>query len=182
MAAFGYFGHMWELYTFWAFIPVMVGFYQLNNPADISISFWSFVVIAIGGIGCILGGYISQSKGSKRVAQFSLWVSGFCCLLTPFLFHVPLWLFLGIMMVWGLTVVSDSPQFSTLVADSANRSYVATGLTIVNSLGFAITIVSIQLVTLLWVTIESPFVFWVMLAGPIFGLWAINKFQSKAYA
>lgn len=182
MAAFGYFGHMWELYTFWAFIPVMIGFHQINAPSEISVSFWSFVIIAVGGFGCVLGGYISQSKGSKSVAQISLWISGLCCLLTPFLFQLPLWLFLGIMTIWGLTVVSDSPQFSTLVASSADRSYVATGLTIVNSLGFAITIVSIQLVTVLWVTIESPFVFWVMLAGPLFGLWAINKFNTKVYA
>lgn len=182
MAAFGYFGHMWELYTFWAFIPIMIGFYQFNTTAEISISFWSFVVIAIGGLGCITGGYISQSKGSKKVAQISLLVSGFCCLLTPFLFDVPLWVFLAVMTIWGLTVVSDSPQFSTLVASSADRSYVATGLTIVNSLGFAITIVSIQLVTLLWANLESPFVFWVMLAGPLFGSWAINKFSTKIYA
>lgn len=182
MAAFGYFGHMWELYTFWAFIPVMIGFYQLNASAEIAISFWSFVVIAAGGIGCILGGYVSLSKGSKGVAQMSLLVSGFCCLAVPFIFNLPDWLFLGIMIIWGFTVVSDSPQFSTLVAGSADRSYVATGLTIVNSLGFAITIVSIQLVTLLWTNTESPFVFWVMLAGPLFGLWAINRFKVKQYA
>lgn len=181
-AAFGYFGHMWELYTFWAFVPVMIGFYQLNASTEIAISFWSFVVIAVGGLGCILGGYISLSKGSKRVAQISLWVSGFCCLIVPFIFNLPLWLFLGIMIIWGFTVVSDSPQFSTLVAGSADRSYVATGLTIVNSLGFAITIVSIQLVTLLWTNKESPLVFWVMLAGPVIGLWAINRFKAKALA
>jgi MFS family permease len=178
-AAFGYFGHMWELYTFWAFVPIMIGYYRIVSPAEINPSLWSFIVIAIGGVACIIGGYISLSKGSKKVAQVSLAVSGLCCLLAPFLFHVPFWVFMLVMMLWGLTVVSDSPQFSTLVAGSADRSYVATGLTIVNSLGFAITIVSIQVVTILWTTYETPFVFWVMLVGPIVGLWSINAFNKK---
>lgn len=87
-------------------------------------------------------------------------------------------MFLSVLFVWGLAVIPDSPQFSTLVAGSAERSYVATGLTIVNSLGFALTIVSIQLVNFAWIYFEDPMVFWLMLPGPIAGLWAVSKFNE----
>ncbi len=180
-AAFGYFGHMWELYTFWAFVPVMVGFYGVTNPGlDPSASLWAFVIIAVGGISCAVGGHWSLSVGSKQVSFVSLIVSGLCCLLSPFFFELPFWIFISLLVVWGLFVISDSPQFSTLVAASADRSYVATGLTIVNCIGFAITILSIQLVNILWAEWGSPWVFLVMAAGPVLGALAISKYGKEA--
>lgn len=180
-AAFGYFGHMWELYTFWAFVPVMLAFYAEINPVGgLPVSLWSFIIIGIGGVSCAVGGIISLRKGSKIVALVSLIVSGISCLLAPFLFHLPLALFIAILVMWGLFVVSDSPQFSTLVANSADRAYVATGLTIVNSIGFAITIGSIQLVNSLWATYEHPAVFLVLAIGPLVGAWAIAQYGKNA--
>lgn len=179
-AAFGYFGHMWELYTFWAFVPVMVGFYGLTNPGpDPAASLWAFAIIAVGGISCAVGGHWSLRVGSKCVSFVSLILSGFCCLLSPFFFELPFWAFIGLLIVWGLFVISDSPQFSTLVAASSDRSYVATGLTIVNCIGFAITIFSIQLVNSLWAKWGSPWVFLVMAAGPILGAFAISRYESE---
>lgn len=179
-AAFGYFGHMWELYTFWAFVPVMLSWYILsNNQIEISVSLWSFIIIGIGGISCTVGGYWSIKKSSKWVSKISLAISGLCCLLIPFGFDLPLVLFLGLMIIWGISVVPDSPQFSTMVAQSSESSYVATGLTIVNSLGFALTIVSIQLVNLIWSATDSVFVFWLMVLGPMMGYWAISKYQVQ---
>jgi len=87
---------------------------------------------------------------------------------------------LSVLLVWGISVVSDSPQFSTLVARSADRSYVATGLTLVNSLGFAITILSIQLLTYMWVEYIDPRVLLILLIGPLFGLLSIKKYQIKS--
>jgi hypothetical protein len=81
------------------------------------------------------------------------------------------------MVIWGISVVADSPQFSTLVAQSADRSYVATGLTLVNSFGFAITIISIQVLTAVWVERMTPWVFLILLAGPLFGLLSIRRFR-----
>ncbi|TYP93798.1 putative arabinose efflux permease, MFS family [Fodinibius salinus] len=176
-AAFGYFGHMWELYTFWAFVPIMVGFYkEINTEFFGSIPLWSFVIIGIGGISCAIGGYWAIRSSSKKVALASLIGSGFCCLLVPVMFELPFYLFMGFLLGWGLFVVSDSPQFSTLVAQSADRDYVATGLTIVNSIGFAITIVSIQLVNLMWISWQSPFVFLVMAIGPLLGAISIMQY------
>ncbi|HET8866376.1 MAG TPA: MFS transporter [Gracilimonas sp.] len=178
-AAFGYFGHMWELYTFWAFVPVMLAYYVNISGVILNIPLWSFIIIGIGGISCAVGGHLSLKIGSKKVAFNSLLISGLCCLLIPFLFQAEVWLFIAFLMIWGIFVISDSPQFSAMVAGSADRSYVATGLTIVNSLGFAITIVSIQLVTLLWTSFEDGSIFWVMLAGPLFGLISVSKFKTK---
>src|SRR6056297_2989369 len=112
-AAFGYFGHMWELYTFWAFVPIILNLYLTNNSGiQLSVSLWSFVIIGVGGVSCAVGGHLSSRKGSKWVSMVSLFGSGLCCLLIPFGFWMPLFLFLGLLITWGLFVVSDSPQFS----------------------------------------------------------------------
>lgn len=177
-AAFGYFGHMWELYTFWAFVPVMIAFYNSGNEGELNVPIWSFLIIAVGCLSCIAGGYVSLKKGSKFVASGSLMVSGICCIISPFIFALPYWSFLLIMLTWGISVVSDSPQFSTLVAQSADRSYVATGLTLVNSLGFATTIISIQILTAVWVEWLTPWVFLILLAGPLFGLLSIRNYKG----
>ncbi|WP_020404515.1 MFS transporter [Gracilimonas tropica] len=178
-AAFGYFGHMWELYTFWAVVPVLLSAYiQQNEGADLSISLWSFIIIGIGSISCAIGGYLSLKKGSKWVSMVALSGSGLCCLLLPLSFGLPVVLFLLLLLMWGIFVVPDSPQFSTLVARSSDKAYVATGLTIVNSLGFALTIVSIQLISFLWIYTNNEAIFWLIAAGPICGLLAIRGFRE----
>lgn len=144
-AAFGYFGHMWELYAFWAFIPAILKLYAGQHQFTFNISFWSFLIIAIGSLACVAGGHWSLKIGSARVAFYSLLFSGICCILSPLFFYLPLPLFLLIMMLWGVAVIADSPQFSTLVAQTANPVYKGTAITIVISAGFAITILSIQL-------------------------------------
>ena len=176
-AAFGYFGHMWELYTFWAFVPVMLAFYNAGFESELNVPIWSFLIIAVGCLSCIAGGYLSQKRGSKYVATVSLMISGLCCLISPFIFDLPYPVFLLIMVIWGVSVVSDSPQFSTLVARSADRSYVATGLTLVNSIGFTTTIISIQILTAVWVEWLTPWAFLILFAGPLFGWISIRKFK-----
>ena len=177
-AAFGYFGHMWELYAYWAFVPLVIGLYNQTNSSSIDVSFWSFMIIAIGALGCVAGGILSKKTGSKKVAFYALVLSGICCLISPLLLWMPGWIFLVFMMFWGLTVVADSPQFSTLVAKSAPAHNKGTALTIVTSVGFAITIVSIQV-------LKPLFEAWghhgllVLFIGPLTGLIFLKKYLPR---
>lgn len=144
-AAFGYFGHMWELYTFWGFLPVLLGFYVSRNQVSLNIPLFSFLVIASGGLSCIVGGYLSAKWGSNRVARTALYISGICCLFSFLIFSWPLSVFLLYVFIWGLTVSADSPQFSALVSQLSSPEWRGTALTIYNSIGFTISSVSLFL-------------------------------------
>ncbi len=169
-AAFGYFGHMWELYAFWTFVPALLTAFNRISGSDLPVSGWSFAVIAAGVLGCVAGGYISLRAGSPRVAFCMLLVSGLLCLFSPVLFYLPEAVFLGLVLVWGFAVVGDSPQFSTIVARTAPQEYVGTALTIVNCIGFALTIFSIQLLNRLGAWLPAEWWFLFLAPGPVFGL------------
>jgi MFS family permease len=177
-AAFGYFGHMWELYTFWAFVPLILATYNQLHHTNINIAAWSFIIIAVGGLGCVLGGILSQKAGSKKVAFYSLLVSGICCLISPLAFSLSPGLFLLFSLIWGFSVVADSPQFSTLVAQSAPAENKGTALTIVTSIGFAITIVSIQLLKAVYDSWSQNSLV-LLLAGPIIGLLFLKNYNKR---
>jgi len=166
---------MWELYAFWGFVPVVLKIYVEEHKIGLPISFWSFIVIGIGFFSCIVGGYVSLKTGSRKVARYSLIMSGLFCLLSPFLFHLPTELFLTLLCIWGMVVISDSPQFSSLVAAAAPAELRGTGLTIVNCIGFAITIISIQLLSYLVTKIDPSNLFLLLSIGPILGLYASRK-------
>lgn len=177
-SAFGYFGHMWELYTFWAFVPLMVKSYASLNPlVKINISLVNFFVIGIGGLACVIAGYISQKIGAKKTAITALSLSGLCCLISPFAFTFSSsWLFISFLLFWGMVVVADSPMLSTLVAQNVDTKSKGTALTIVNCIGFSITILSIQLVTATTAFYASSTIIYMLLAiGPFFGLFALHK-------
>jgi MFS family permease len=181
LAALGYFGHMWELYAFWAYVPVLLVAFSAAGGVMINVSVWSFIVIAAGSAGCIFGGVLSQTVGSARIAFIQLICSGVCCLCIPlaFIFSAPV--FLLFLIVWGVVVVGDSPQFSAIAAQTAPDNLVGTGLTIVNSIGFAITIVSIQLVSLLSTAISEKHLLVVLAVGPAFGIIALKKLIAAGY-
>ena len=169
-ASFGYFGHMWELYTVWAFIPLLLGKYAEMTRQPLNVSRWSFSAIAAGCLGCIAGGFVSQKVGSSAVAFYQLASSAVCCLLVPLMFHAPPAVFLSFLVLWGIVVVGDSPQFSALTAKTAPPDLVGSALTIVTSIGFFITIISIQFTNFLvgWLNIQTVFLF--LVPGPIVGL------------
>ena len=178
-SALGYFGHMWELYTLWAFIPVFLGLYATHHAVQVNISFWSFCIIAAGTIGCVLGGLISVKTGSAPVAGIQLLISGICCILSPLVFLFPKGVFLFFLLIWGITVAGDSPQFSTLNAKTAPQDYVGSALTIVTSIGFFITIISIQLESVLVRVLNPNFIFIMLVIGPVFGLVKLRRILNS---
>ena len=176
-AAFGYFGHMWELYTFWAFVPVILAAYlELHIQVTFSIPIMSFIIIASGAVACVISGYLSERYGAKQVGGWALILSGACCLLSPLFFMVQSEIiFILFLMFWGMVVVADSPLFSTLVAQNVIAEHKGTALTIVNSIGFAITIISIQLISNLTAIISVQYLFVLLALGPVLGLIALFK-------
>lgn len=171
-AAFGYFGHMWELYAFWAFVPLILKVYQ-NTHAGVSlnISLYSFIIIAIGSLACIISGLICEHFGVEKVAFRSLLLSMGCCLASPFFIiqSSPV-LFITFLIFWGMVVIADSPLFSTLVARYAPVENRGVALTIVNCLGFSITILSIQLLSIFTEVLKPQYAFMILAIGPIIGL------------
>jgi len=176
-AAFGYFGHMWELYTFWAFLPGMLLLFNSKHPNNtLNIPLFSFLVIASGGLSCMIGGLLSQKFGAKRIATIALAISGLCCLLTPvLLFSSTLYPFIIFLFCWGLAGTADSPLFSSLIAKHAPASLRGTSLTLVNCIGFAITIISIQVINLLAREMNPHYLYMVLAVGPVLGLWALLR-------
>ena len=174
-SAIGYFGHMWELYAFWAFLSWILSAHFLHQSVTTAdISLWSFLIIAAGSVGCAGGGMLSTRWGSARVAAGQLSISGICCLLSPLLFFAPTPVFLLFMLLWGVTVVGDSAQFSALNAATAPPDYVGSALTIVTCIGFAISILSIELVDFLTRQIPPNQLFIALAAGPLVGLRALR--------
>ncbi len=143
----------------------------LEHPALVALG--AFAVIGIGALGCVGGGLLSRRMGSRAVASVSMAVSGAMCLLAPLLFRAHPVLFAGGLLVWGIFVVSDSAQFSALAAQACPQRYVGTGLTVMNSIGFAITIVSIEWASRLFEAL-GPQVAWLLAPGPLLGLVLLN--------
>jgi MFS family permease len=176
-ASFGYFGHMWELYTFWTFVPILLKTYSdMYTKVQFNIPLLSFFIIGIGSISCVLGSYLAAKFGTKRTAFSALLLSCFCCLVSPLFFLVSnSTIFLLFLLFWGMVVIADSALFSTLVAQNAPKKDKGTALTIVNCIGFSITILSLQLISTLFHSTSSTFVFLILAIGPVLGLISLRS-------
>ncbi|WP_235184049.1 MFS transporter [Hymenobacter sp. IS2118] len=182
-AVLGYFGHMWELYTFWAFVPLLLATHaQLHPEAGPVSPAWAFGLIAAGAPACVAGGYLARRWGSLGTARVALAVSGVCCLLSPLLLALPRPAFGAGVLVWGMAVVADSPQFSAVVAQRAPKFATGTALTLVTCLGFALTIVSLQLFAALQSVLEARYLFLLLVPGPVLGLLATRGSAKKPVA
>ncbi len=166
----GYFGHMWELYTLWVLMPLILAT-RLQGTA---LSWTAFAMLGAGVLGCVGGGWLAPRFGSARVAGVQLAISGLCCVLAPVLIGAPDALFYGWLLVWGITVSGDSPQFSTLTARNAPPQAVGSVLTLTNSIGFAISIASILLFVEVTRTVPLGWLLTGLALGPALGLWALR--------
>jgi MFS family permease len=166
----GYFGHMWELYTMWVMVPLVLA----TRLQGAELSWAAFWVLSAGALGCAGGGWVALRWGSARVACTQLGLSGLCCLATPFVIGAPTLVFYGWLVLWGITVSGDSPQFSTLTARNAPPQAVGSVLTLTNSLGFALSIVSILLFVSLSQTVSLGALLPWLALGPALGLWAMR--------
>ena len=180
-AAFGYFGHMWELYAFWAFVPVMLATYKNHFPqSHLNIPLFSFLIIASGGVACVVSGLLSQKFAPEKIATLSLFLSCLCCLFSPlFLLNPSEAISLAFLFFWALVVIADSPLFSTLVAQNAPEESRGTSLTIVNCIGFTITIISIQFIGALSNLVNAQYLYTLLAIGPIIGLVALKFLPNK---
>lgn len=140
-SVFGYFGHMWELYSLYVLVPVIVATRYEGTQVS-ALAFWT---IAAGALGCAGGGLLVRRFGSASVAHWQLLASGACGLLAPWLLQAPAPVFVVWLLVWGVTVAGDSPQFSALTARNAPPAVVGSVLTFGNCIGFAISVASIEL-------------------------------------
>ena len=180
-AAFGYFGHMWELYAFWAFVPFLIRAHNEVKGSSLPLSLWSFIIIGSGFAGCVAGGAFSKKMGSMKVARSALYISGTCCLLSPVLINSNDVTFAVCMCIWGCAAAADSPQFSTLVAHAAPLNNRGTALTLVTSLGFAITIATIQL-TAYTTDVFGAYGLIPLAVGPMLGIyWTRKKMRPSPF-
>ena len=122
-AYLGYLGHMWELYAVWAWMAAAAGasYAATLSPTE-SESFGkltAFLAIGLGGIACLPAGSIADRIGKAEVAIAAMAVSGTTALLTAWSFGGPVWLVFALMLVWGISVVPDSAQFSAIVSEAS---------------------------------------------------------------
>lgn len=174
-AAGGYFGHMWELYAVWALAPFWLQAWGRLHQQPINSALWTFLIIAMGALGCVVGGRASIRWGSRPVAQMMLVISGFCCLLSPLMMQLPALLMLPFWLVWGFAVVGDSPQLSALSAQNAPPAVVGSALTLINCLGYTLTVISVQLAGSLLEQMPVEWLFWLLLPGPVLGVLSLRK-------
>ncbi len=172
----GYFGHMWELYTLWVMVPLILA----TRLSGTALSWAAFGVLGAGALGCVVGGRVAQRWGSARVASAQLATSGLCCLLAPWMLGANDGAFALWLLVWGITVSGDSPQFSALTATNAPPQAVGSVLTLVNSIGFAISIASILLFVELSARVPLGALLPWLALGPVLGLWAMRPLLREA--
>jgi len=179
LATAGYLGHMWELYAMWSWVLAFWSVAVLERGASASLpALMTFAAIAIGGLGCVAGGWAADRIGRTALTIGAMTVSGGCALLVGPAAHGPLPLLAAITLLWGFTVVADSAQFSACVTELVPAEYSGTALTLQTSLGFLLTIVSIRAVPLFAAEWGWTFAFMPLAVGPFLGsiaMWRLRR-------
>ena len=186
LATAGYLGHMWELYAMWAWVATFAAASLAaagSTAPGRDAALVAFVAIASGAAGCLAAGHLADTLGKARVARLALATSGACCLATTFVYGRPApWLF-ALVAVWGFAVVADSAQFSALVSERAPEDAVGTALTLQTSLGFLLTMATIDALPRVAAVVGWQWASWLLALGPLAGLLAMGPLdESRARA
>jgi MFS family permease len=184
LACLGYFGHMWELYAVWAWFVVFFESVLRANGSEVgaTAAYATFGVIAVGALGCWAGGMLGDRWGRTNTTAAMMVVSGSCALLIGLLFRAPPWLVLVVGLVWGFAVVADSAQFSTMVTELADQTYVGTALTLQLAIGFTLTVATIWLIPVLESAVGWRWAFAFLAPGPALGVVAMLRLKRSPEA